>query len=55
MTLFISFLAIVASLLAIVSGVWVIMGLGRELINPSNEPHESSSVSPSTDIDAQKN
>jgi hypothetical protein len=54
MIFFISFLAILASLVAIMSGIWVVMGLVTELRHPSSESHECSSVSASPDIDSQK-
>lgn len=44
MLLIISMMVILASLLAIVSGVWVIMGLMTELIHPSESSQEPTSA-----------
>ena len=42
MIFIVSFMVIVASLLAIVSGIWVIMGLVTELLHPSDSAREPS-------------
>lgn len=44
MTFFISFMVILSSLLVILSGLWVIAGLIRELIHPVNTPEEPSTA-----------
>jgi len=54
MTFIISTLIIFATLLALLSGVWVIVGLVTELVNPSNTSNPSSGTDPGPESDAQK-
>jgi hypothetical protein len=46
MTFFISFMVILSSLLVILSGLWVIVGLIRELIHPPNAAEKPSMADP---------
>jgi len=44
MTFFISFMVILSSLLVMLSGLWVVVGLVRELLRPLNTPEEPSTA-----------
>lgn len=54
MTFIIATLIIFASLLALLSGVWVIVGLITELANPSNTSSTSSVTDSGSKADPQK-